>query len=85
MNESPDGCAKLKHAKAEEMLMSCAGVRTPSGRVQVHWEANGAATPIGQLAFFIECQTLKGLWSSWQEGCPLGYTSPNEPSKADSC
>ena len=77
------GEAKLKHAKAEEMLMSCASVQTPSGRVQVRWEADGAATPMGQLAFFIEFLTLTGLWSSWQEGCPLGYTSPNAPSKAE--
>ena len=77
------GEAKLKEAKGEERLLSCAGVQTPSGRVQVRWDADGAATPMGQLAFFIEFLTLTGLWSSWQEGCPLGYSSPNAPSKAE--
>lgn len=77
------GEAKLKKAKAEAMLLSCAGVHTPSGRVRVRWEANGAATPMGQLAYFIEFLTLTGLWSSWQEGCPLNYTSPNAPGKAE--
>ena len=56
------GEAKLKEAKGEERLLSCAGVQTPSGRVQVRWDADGAATPMGQLAFFIEFLTLTSLW-----------------------
>ena len=43
--------------------MSCAGVQTADGRVQVRWEADSAATPMGQLAYFIEFLTLAGLWS----------------------
>ncbi len=27
--------------------------------------------------------TLTGLWSAWQAECPLAYTSPNAPSKAE--
>ena len=77
------GELKLKRTKSEEMLMSCAGVQTAGGRVQVRWESESAATPMGQLAYFIEFLTLTGLWSRWQEGCPLAYTSPNAPSKAD--
>ena len=77
------GELKLKRAKSEEMLMSCAGVQTAGGRVQVRWESESAATPMGQLAYFIEFLTLTGLWSRWQEDCPLAYTSPNAPSKAD--
>jgi len=77
------GELKLKRAKSEEMLMSCAGVQTAGGRVQVRWESESAATPMGQLAYFIEFLTLTGLWLRWQEGCPLAYTSPNAPSKAD--
>ena len=74
---------KLKRAKREEMLMSCAGVQTVAGRVQVRWETGSAATPMGQLAYFIEFLTLTGLWSRWQESCPLAYSSPNAPGKAD--
>ena len=77
------GESKLKQLKADEMLMSCAGVQTAGGRVRVRWEADSAATPMGQLAYFIEFLTLTGLWSGWQQRCPLSYTSPNAPSKAD--
>jgi hypothetical protein len=77
------GESKLKLAKREEMLMSCAGVQTMAGRVQVRWETDSAATPMGQLAYFIEFLNLTGLWSRWLESCPLNYTSPNAPSKAE--
>jgi len=77
------GESKLKLGKREEMLPSCAGVQTAGGRVQVRWESESAATPMGQLAYFIEFLTLSGLWSRWLEGCPLAYASPNAPSKAE--
>jgi hypothetical protein len=38
---------------------------------------------MGQLAYFIEFLNLTGLWSRWQENCPLSYTSPNAPGMAD--
>lgn len=63
--------------------MTCAGVQTVAGRVQVRWESKSAATPMGQLAYFIEFLTLTGLWSRWRESCPLSYSSPNAPGKAD--
>ncbi|MGB7631487.1 MAG: transposase [Candidatus Deferrimicrobium sp.] len=77
------GESKLKRAKGEETLLSCAGVQTVAGRVQVRWESESAATPMGQLAYFIEFLNLTGLWSRWLESCPLIYNSPNAPSKAD--
>lgn len=77
------GESKLKLAKREEMFLSCAGVQTMAGRVQVRWETGSAATPMGQLAYFIEFLNLTGLWSRWVESCPLHYTSPNAPSRAD--
>src|SRR5665647_3901022 len=83
LRSHPMGESKLKLAKREEMLLSCAGVQTMAGRVQVRWETESAATPMGQLAYFIEFLTVTGLWSRWQESCPLFYTSPNAPSKAD--
>ena len=51
--------------------------------MQVRWESHSAATPMGQLAYFIEFLTLTGLWSRWRDSCPLSYVSPNAPSKAD--
>lgn len=77
------GESKLRRLGTEKMLLSCAGVRTAGGRVRVRWEADSAATPMGQLAYFIEFLTLSGRWSGWRDRCPLSYTSPNAPSKAD--
>ena len=77
------GESKLKLAKREETLLSCAGVQTMAGRVQVRWETDSAATPMGQLAYFIEFLNLTGLWSRWVESCPLHYTSPNAPTRVE--
>ena len=77
------GESKWKLAKREEQLMSCAGVQTMAGRIQIRWENESAATPMGQLAYFIEFLNLTGLWSRWLESCPLAYSSPNAPSKAE--
>ena len=77
------GESKRKLVKSQETLMSCAGVQTVGGRVQVRWASASAATPMGQLAYFIEFLTLTGLWSRWQEGFPLPYSSPNAPTKAE--
>jgi hypothetical protein len=69
-------------ATAEQSLGS--GIlETAGGRVHVRWATESAATPMGQLAYFIEFLTLSGLWQRWQDGCPLGYVSPNAPAKAD--
>lgn len=51
--------------------------------MQVRWDSESAATPMGQLAFFIVFLTLTGLWSRWQEGIALDYRSANAPSRAD--
>lgn len=52
------GESKLKLARREEMLLSSAGVQTMAGQVQVRWESESAATPMGQLAYFIEFLNL---------------------------
>ena len=77
------GESKLKQSKQEEALMPCAGVQTVAGRVQIRWERKSAATPMGQLAYFIEFLTLTGLWMRWLTSCPLTYLSHNAPSKTD--
>jgi hypothetical protein len=64
------GESKLRLAKSQELLNSCAGVQTVAGRVQVRWESESAATPMGQLAYFIEFLTLTGLWSRMVFLCP---------------
>ncbi len=77
------GEAKRKRVKYKDSQLSCSGVRAVTGLVQVRWEAESAATPMGQLAYFIEFLHLSGLWSRWIESCPLAYTSPNAPDKAE--
>lgn len=77
------GESKRQRIRAEEALQRCAGVQTPAGKIQVRWETSSAATPMGQLAYFIEFLGLTGLWSRWTETCPLAYTSPNAPGIAD--
>lgn len=57
------GESKLKLAKRDEMLLSCAGVQTMTGLVRMRWEPGSAATPMGQLVYFIEFLHLTGLWS----------------------
>lgn len=42
-------------------------IQTPAGRVLVCWSTESAATPMGQLVYFIEFLTLSGLWSAWQD------------------
>ena len=51
------GEAKLKRLRDEETLVECVGLQTMAGRVQVRWESESAATPMGQLAYFIESLT----------------------------
>lgn len=77
------GESKLRRLKQEEALQRSAGLQTVGGKIHVRWEADSAATPMGQLAYFIEFLHLTGLWSRWQEACPLSYTSGNAPNKAD--
>lgn len=77
------GESKLKQKLQDETLMTCTGVQTVAGRVQVRWESKSASTPMGQLAYFIEFINLTGLWQRWLESCPLTYLSHNSPSKAD--
>jgi len=77
------GESKLKQTQQDETLMTCAGVQTVAGRVQIRWESKSAATPMGQLVYFIEFLNLTGLWRRWLESCPLAYLSHNAPTKAD--
>ena len=48
------GESKWELAKREEALLSCAGVQTAGGRVQVRRESQSAATPMGPLAYVVE-------------------------------
>ncbi|WP_226818785.1 hypothetical protein HHS34_002390 [Acidithiobacillus montserratensis] len=58
-------------------------VDTLGGRMQVSWDKDAAATPMGQIVFFAAYLEITGLFDSWVEDCPLVYTSPNAPQKRD--
>jgi hypothetical protein len=58
-------------------------VDTLGGRIHVRWDDSAAATPIGQMAYFLEYLKLTGVFDAWVADCPLAYTSPNAPSAQD--
>jgi hypothetical protein len=77
------GEARQRAKAAAKGLAKALGVETVGGRIQVSWDAKSAATPFGQLAFFIEFLTLTGLYPRWEAGCPLSYTGPNGSTTRD--
>ena len=56
---------------------------TFGGLVHVEWDPTAAATPLGQLPFFVEFLKLGGLFDPWVADCPLTLMSPNAPAKRD--
>ncbi len=46
-------------------LLSCAGAQRMAGKIQMRWETQSAATPMGQLAQVMESLNLTGPWSRW--------------------
>ena len=71
------GEAKRRLDVAVREGVEALGVDTIGGRVQVRWSKGAAATPFGQMAFFIEFLNLTGLYRRWEESCPLELKSPN--------
>ena len=58
-------------------------VETMGGPVQVSWEEDPGISPHGLLTYFFEFLHVSGLWEDFVEQCPLCYTSPNAPTKAE--
>jgi hypothetical protein len=77
------------HPEGERELVVCGDpnpsstVDTYGGMIHVRWDETAAVTPFGQLAFFVEFLKTAGLWDAWVKDCPVTYTSPNAPSKAE--
>ena len=67
----------------ERCLESRVPIETFGGRVHVEWDPHSAATPLGQLPFFIEFLKLGNRFEPWVAECPLYLTSNNAPSKTD--
>jgi hypothetical protein len=77
------GEAKKRSDIAVREVIEALGVETIGGLVQVRWSKEGAATPFGQMVFFIEFLNLTGLYRRWQESCPLALKSPNASKMGD--
>ena len=58
-------------------------VETLGGPMQVRWEEDPGISPHGMLTYFVEFLHLSGIWAEFVAQCPLRYTSPNAPSKAE--
>ena len=70
------GEAKRRATVAVRDAVEALAVDTVGGRVQVRWNTHRAATPFGQLAFFIEFLNLTGLYRRWEEDGPRQYVGP---------
>lgn len=77
------GEARRKQEMARRAVAEVCGLDLPAGKARVIWDQRAAATPLGQLPYFIEFLHTSGLWQRWMDDCPLGYTSPNAPGKAE--
>ena len=53
------------------------------GRVHVRWSPDEAASPFGQLPFFIDVLKQADLFDPYVAGCPLQISSPNAPEVRD--
>lgn len=69
--------------KALQASEAAQAIDTLGGRLQVRWDDEASATPMGQLAYFSEYLKLVGVFDAWVADCPLAYTSPNAPDTAD--
>ena len=79
-------------ALAERYVTNMHGVLSCFDRIIITGTLPGACYAAGMtsylythgiLAYFIEFLNLTGLWSRWEASCPLAYTSPNAPTKAE--
>jgi hypothetical protein len=77
------GEARRKREMERLAVAEVCGLELPTGKIRVLWDQRAAATPLGQMPYFIEFLHVSGLWRNWLEDCPLSYTSPNAPGKAD--
>lgn len=71
------GEARRRAQVAVSASTPAVGVETPKGRIQVRWDGKSAATPFGQMAFFLEFLHLTGVYERWQASCPLRYSGPH--------
>jgi len=52
-------------------------------RVYVEWDPHAPVTPLGQGVYFNQLLATAGLFAEWVADCPLRYSSPHAPQRAD--
>lgn len=77
------GEAKRRPQTAMAAITQAVGVEVPNGRLHVRWDGQSAATPFGQMAFFLEFLHLTGLYARWQTACPFNYSGPHGSRRED--
>ena len=55
----------------------------PGRRIYVEWGSHAPVTPLGRLVYLSQFPATAGLFTEWGADCPLHYSSPNAPQKAD--
>src|SRR5437899_4439900 len=77
------GEAKRRAQTAMSAITQAVGVEMPNGRLHVRWDGESAATPFGQMAFFLEFLHLTGLYRRWLQSSPLNYVGPHSSKTQD--
>lgn len=79
----PQGECASTQAIVESILDRSLVVDTVGRRFHVEWDPAAPVTPLGQVVFFAQFLGTAGLFSDWVQSCPLSFSSPNAPKKAD--
>lgn len=77
------GEARRRRELAPRTVIEASGLELPAGQASVLWDQRAAATPLGQLPYFLEFLHVFGLMERWVRECPLRYVSPNAPGKQE--
>jgi len=86
MAETSDGEALHPTGDASQQPLTYPAphrVETLGGPMEVRWEDDPGISPHGMLTYFFEFLKVSGIWQEFVAQCPLSYTSPNAPSKAE--
>jgi hypothetical protein len=83
LSSLPDHLTGEQSKVVADEALPAAEVDSWAGIVRVEWDADGAATSMGQLPFFIDYLKTSGLFDGFVSDCPLAYGSPNAPKKRD--
>jgi hypothetical protein len=72
-----------KSDRDHDLIEPGKAVETFAGKVFVRWDAEASVTAFAPVTYFLEFLKANDLWQQWVQDCPLSYSSPNAPPKAD--